>query len=561
MSTQIKGKITRSEFKQLMADTAAELRRRIEAEVTGLDDSPTAIAARRAKALDAATGYEFFCQTYFPHYLKTPSASSLHRHLFKRIPEIFAAPSGQNDAIAAPRGEAKSTFVSQLAVLWAVARRCKHYVIIGMDAFDQAAVMIEAIKAELEANPRLALDFPEICGQGRVWKEGVIVTKTGVKVEGVGSGKRLRGRRHGPHRPDLFILDDIENDENVKSPDQRDKTEGWVDKAVMNVGAADGSLDIIYVGTILHHDSVLARKLRNPMWRHTRLSSIIDWPVNLALWDRWEEIIRNDGPDTADHFYREHCAEMEEGAKVSWPEVRPLLLLMKLRVKIGRDAFDAEQQNDPLGSEGTLFSTDPVFWVEICHEWVFYGACDPSLGKFNKGRDPSAILVGGKIRDKGILDVIEASIRRRLPSLIIEDIIKFQEQYRCLKWAIESVQFQEFFRTELVAKSAARDIPVPAIPVIPSSDKNLRIESIQPHDRNGLIRYHPSLKALLDERRHFPELIGGHEDGLDCLEMLWSISQGGSMAAGVTVAPTVANRRSSSGTMYGRQSNRMYGRR
>ncbi|ENU8386896.1 hypothetical protein ACE259_001832, partial [Campylobacter coli] len=44
--------------------------------------------------------------------------------------------------------------------------------------------------------------------------------------------------------------------------DQRDKLEDWVDEAVLNLGSADGSLDVLYIGTILHNDSVLSRKLK-----------------------------------------------------------------------------------------------------------------------------------------------------------------------------------------------------------------------------------------------------------------------------------------------------------
>jgi len=558
MAARLANKVTVSEFKKFISDTAAEMRRKIEAEVTGLDDSAAAVADRRVKAL-APDGFEFFCRTYFPHYLKSPTASRLHRHLFKRLPEIVEMAEGQNDAIAAPRGEAKSTFCSQLFPLWCIARRKKHYIIVGMDAFDQAAVMVEAIKAELEANPRLALDFPEIYGQGRVWKEGVIVTRNGIKVEGVGSGKRLRGRRHGPHRPDLFVLDDIENDENVKSGDQRDKLEGWVDKAVMNVGAADGTLDIIYIGTILHYDSVLSRKLRNPMWRAIKFASIRRWPDNMDLWEKWEEIVRNFGNAEADKFYAANLAGMLKGAEVSWPEIRPLVALMKLRVKIGTAAFDAEQQNDPVSQEDALFGS-PTFWVEMLSDWIFYGVCDPSLGKNNRSRDPSAILVGGLIRKTGILDVVEASIKRRLPDRIIEDIIAFEEIYRCQKWGVEAVQFQEFFRTELVKRSAARSIPVPAIPLIPITDKNLRIERMQPHVNNGLVRFHADQTTLLDQMRHYPMV--DHDDGLDALEMLHSLAFGSGPAAGVTVAAAHRSPAStSSGGMFGRRSISMFGRR
>ncbi|CAH8721935.1 hypothetical protein WDD9_006538 [Paenibacillus melissococcoides] len=41
------------------------------------------------------------------------------------------------------------------------------------------------------------------------------MTSTDIKVEAIGSGKKIRGRRHRKWRPDLIVLDDIENDENV----------------------------------------------------------------------------------------------------------------------------------------------------------------------------------------------------------------------------------------------------------------------------------------------------------------------------------------------------------
>jgi predicted phage terminase large subunit-like protein len=532
-----------ADFKKLIAETAAALRRRIEAEVTGLDDSPGAVAQRRAKAL-APDGYRFFVETYFPHYIRGGGPSRLHAWLFERLPTVINRAGSGCEAIAAPRGEAKSTLCSQLLPLWTTARAVKHYVIIAMDAFDQAALMVEAIKAELEANPRLALDFPEMCGQGRLWREGVIVTANGVKIEAVGSGKRLRGRRHGPHRPDLVVLDDIENDENVRSPDQRNKLESWIDKAVGNLGGAGGGLDQIFIGTILHYDSVLARKLRHPLWHGVKFQSVIRWPDRLDLWERWREILANDGAGAAESFRLAQGAAMTEGAEVSWPGVRPFPDLMILRARIGDAAFDSEQQNDPISESDALFGKI-TFWVERQRDWIFLGACDPSLGKANKGRDPSALLVGGFSRETGKLDVIEALIRRRLPDLIIEDIIALQAEYHCLRWAVESVQFQEFFRTELVKRSAARGVPVPAVPVVPIADKSLRIERLQPHVANGLIRLSPAQTGLIDQMRHYP--LVDHDDGVDALEMLWTLAvtgagQGKPMAArnGRTTAAAIS---------------------
>ena len=506
---------------------AASLRRRIEAEVDGFDPDPAASARRRQRAQD---DFEYFCRTYFPHYVRLAN-SVLHDYLYRRLPEIAASDKAEADAIAAPRGEAKSTITSQLFVLWCILTERKRYAMIGMDAFDQAALMLEAIKAELEANPRLLMDFPEATGPGPVWQAGAIVTKNERKVEAVGSGKRIRGRRHGPHRPDLFVGDDLENDENVKTPEQRDKLQSWITKAVLKLGGAGEKFDVIVIGTVLHYDSVLARLLKNPLWRAARFKAIIRWPVNMALWDAWETLLLTQGEEAAASHYAEHREEMDEGAEVSWPEGRPLAALMKIRARDGHAAFDSELQNDPLSDDEAPFAKVIQFWQELPPRLLWFGACDPSLGKAGTSRDPSALLVGGLDRATGVLYVVRAEIRKRLPDRIIEDVIALNKEFPCQVWAVEAVQFQEFLRAELVKRSAARGAPVPARAVTPIADKLLRIESLQPHMANGLIRLHPSQTTLIDQLRHFPK--ADHDDGPDALHMLWAAAQSGRGSARV----------------------------
>lgn len=525
---------TKKSFLAELAQLAAGYRRQIEAEVDGFDPDPARRLERRQRALDPVAGYGFFVATYFPHYVRHPDQSELHRYLFSRLPQIVAAPGSESDAIAAPRGEAKSTLVTQLFTLWNIVTGRKHYPVIIMDSIDQAYPMLEAIKAELEFNPRLLMDFPEATGQGRVWQAGTIVTTNDVKVQVAGSGKKLRGLRHGPWRPDLAILDDIENDENVRSPEQRDKLEAWLKKTVLPLGGAGAKFDVIYIGTILHYDSVLSRTLANPLWRSARFRALLHWPDQMDLWERWEELLRNDGPEVADAFYLARQAEMDAGSVVSWT-ARPLLALMKIRARDGHDTFDSEYQNDPVSGDNAPFAKCIHFWVNRLNEWVFYGACDPSMGKAARGRDPSALLVGGLNRETGILDVVEASIKKRLPDRIIEDVIAFQRDYRCLVWGVETVQFQEFFKDELVKRAAVAGIPVPARGIKPMGDKSLRIETLQPHMANGLIRLHDSQAVLIAQLRHFP--MADHDDGPDALHMLWGIARSGAGRIEYTPAP------------------------
>ena len=507
------------EFLKSLAEYAAQLRQIIEAEVDGFDASTAAIAERRAKVLDPVNGYEYFVNTYFPHYVRSPEKSLLHKFLFSRLPEILRSSEGINEATAAPRGEAKSTLVTQLFTLWCVVTGRKHYAVIVMDSIDQAYPMLEAIKAELEFNPRLKTDFPEACGQGRVWQAGTAVTANEVKIQVAGSGKKLRGLRHGPYRPDLAVLDDIENDEQVRNPEQRDKLETWLKKAVLALGGAGQKFDVIYIGTILHYDSVLNRTLNNPFWHATKFKAMLEWPDRMDLWDRWEELYRNDGAEVAEAFYQAHKDEMERGAVTSWA-ARGVLALMKIRARDGHATFDSEYQNDPVSGEDAPFAKSMKFWTDLPSDLVYFGALAPSLGKAGASRDPSAIIIGGYQRETGKLYIVEAQIKKRLPDLIIEDVIRLHRQYRCKLWFIETVQFQEFLKDELVKRSAARGLPVPARAVKPITDKLLRIETLQPHMANGLILLHAGQTTLEQQFRHFP--MADHDDGPDAVQMLWA---------------------------------------
>lgn len=529
--------LSKKEFEAQLLELSASIRRTIEAEQVGFDPSRAAIDARRDKVRNPVGGFRYFVQNYFPHYVRHHDESELHKFLFSRLPEVVASTVSQQDAVAAPRGEAKSTIVTQLFTLWCIILELKKYPVIIMDSIDQAYPMLEAIKAELCWNPRLKMDFPDACGPGRVWQMGTILTATDIKVQVAGSGKKLRGLRHGPYRPDLAILDDIENDELVRNPDQRDKLDNWLKKTVLPLGGAGAKFDVIYIGTILHYDSVLSRTLKNPLWRRKRFKALIEWPSDMTLWDRWEEVLRNhdeDGEAMARAFYEQHREEMEAGSVVSW-SARPLYALMLIRARDGHSTFDSEYQNDPVSGEDAPFATCITFWVNRLREWSFFGALDPSLGKNGNSRDPSALLVGGFNRMTGVLDVVEAQIKKRLPDKIISDTIELQKEYRCLCWSVETVQFQEFLRTELVKRSAAQGVPVPAQPVIPHTDKLLRIESLQPHVLNGLIRLHPSQVTLIEQLRHFPK--GDHDDGPDALHMLWALCNSFGMSLDFRAVP------------------------
>lgn len=505
---------------QAFADAQRDL---IHAECEGFATDPAAREERRTRS---QKDFAFFSRTYFPHYIKG-EPSIFHTWFYEHVPKLIDEPAGQLVNVSAPRGEAKSTLGTQLLTIWLIVTERKHFIPIVMDAFDQAATMLEAIKAELAENPRLLMDFPDATGQGRVWNAAVILTKNNIKVQAFGAGKRMRGLRHGPFRPDFIALDDIENDENVQSKEQRDKKENWVLKTVLNLGPPDGTMDVLYLNTILHHDSVANRFHKKPRWVRIKFRAIVRWPDRMDLWQQWEELfVRSVEPDTegntidlAQAFYEANKRDMELGAVVSWPSVRPLLALMKIRAEDHR-AFDCEYQNDPTNEENAIF-TGMQYWHFVNREWVHRGIDDPSLGKAAKKNDPCCILVGASPRDELKLHIVEAVLTKLKPDKQIEKIIDFQLEYRCVTWGIENTAFQEYFREQLVKQSAKKFCPVPAIGISNDRDKDILIEGITPHVNNGLILFNQFHTVFNDNVKHYPE--AAHDDGPDGLQMLWKL--------------------------------------
>ncbi len=96
---------------------------------------------------------------------------------------------GSRQVVAAPRGHAKSTNFTFKDSLHAILYGYKHYILILSDSSEQAEGFLDDIKTELEDNPDIIMDFGSLKGD-KAWRTGVILTKTDIKAEAIGSGSR-----------------------------------------------------------------------------------------------------------------------------------------------------------------------------------------------------------------------------------------------------------------------------------------------------------------------------------------------------------------------------------
>lgn len=276
--------------------------------------------------------------------------------------------------MAAPRGHAKSTNLTFKGTMHAVLYGYKHYPIIISDSSEQAEGFLESIRVELEDNAAIREDFGELAGP--VWRGNVLVTKTNIKIEAIGSGKKIRGRKHRNWRPDLIVLDDVENDENVRTPEQRRKLRDWYNKAVSKAG--DDYTDIVYIGTLLHYDSLLANTLRNPAYQAIKYKAVIRWSKADALWREWEALYTDlDDPDRAAHalsYFEARRAEMLAGTEVLWEAKLSYYDLMCIRISEGESSFNSELQNEPINPDDCIFMEE---WLDYYNEAeINFGSAD-----------------------------------------------------------------------------------------------------------------------------------------------------------------------------------------
>lgn len=513
----------------------------------------------------AAFDMSYFGRAYLPHYFIRKSP-----HFHEELDEIWSRGvmkgknplneaktisrmKGSRQVVAAPRGHAKSTNFTFKDSLHAILYMYKHYILILSDSSDQAEGFLEDIKTEIEDNYNINLDFGSLKGD-KAWRTGVILTNTGIKVEAIGSGKKVRGRRHRSWRPDLIVLDDIENDENVATPEQRRKLSNWFTKAVSKAG--DTYTDIMYIGTILHYDSLLNNVLQNPRYKARKYRAVISDAVNTKLWEEWETIYTN----LFDELHEEHARKFFEvnredmllGAEVLWEDKLSYYDLMEIKVSEGEASFNSELQNDPVDPENATFNPEWFDYYEpgevdfSSPDFIFVGANDPSLGK-NKKSDTSSIINIALSLKTGYMYIETASVEKRKPDVIIDDVIevsrRLKRDYRkgFYKFGVETVQFQYFYKDVMAARSLEEGEYIPIEEIQSTANKVLRIESLQPLIKNKYIKFNREHKTLLKQMEEFP--MGRNDDAPDGLQMAVQLAQSIKGITGRTDYLTVIRRR------------------
>ncbi|MCM8797654.1 MAG: terminase family protein, partial [Candidatus Omnitrophica bacterium] len=412
-----------------------------------------------------------FAKLFTPHYLTQPP-SKRHLELYDLALRMLSE-RGRRVALAAPRQFGKTTLFTNIYLPYCVCYGKEQFIVIVSHTASQAIQILDNLKRELTGNVGFQETFPEIFeSEGAPkpprWTQNCIVTRNGIQILALGYGQQIRGRKHGPYRPSLVILDDLEASENMFSVETKEKMKSWLNKSVLRVGT--NQTNYLFLGNVLNSFSLLGEIIKEGKasgWDTTiRYQAIEQWPKHMHLWQVcWriyteQELYRGtSGPAGALQYYQDNKPSMDEGARTLWPEHWSLFQLM-MEYFQNEIAFLSEMQNTPpdasdlaLDVEGFHYWNDRFSSLEALLEFLskdgqcFFCACDPAMGKDAVRGDNSAIVIVG-YKDR-VYYILEADICHRNPDRLITDILAFCERYKFRKFAIEANGFQELIRRRL----------------------------------------------------------------------------------------------------------------
>lgn len=192
--------------------------------------------------------------------LMTAPPADHHRRFWAHVWDIRAGERPAPYVLILARGGAKSTS-AELATIALLAKQTRRYAWYISRTQDQADEHVQSI-AEILESPELARLHPQLgerllskYGYSEGWRVNRLRASDGSTIDAIGLDKAARGRRVGRQRPDLMIIDDIDD-----IRDSQDATQAILDSLRLKLLPAGApGLAVIAVQNLIIADGVFAR--------------------------------------------------------------------------------------------------------------------------------------------------------------------------------------------------------------------------------------------------------------------------------------------------------------
>ena len=446
-------------------------------------------------------------KVYFPNHFRIKSPKFHFKIIGLALTNRFLG-------VAAPRESSKSTLLSFLYPLHQLCFRRKRFIVIVSNTYAKAARTLENIKKEFRDNAALKKDYPIVITKDSEgdsifrWGDGF---ETRILCKGAEQIGSVRGEKFGAYRPDLIIVDDIEDDEMVRNPDRRRDLQDLYDEALIPAGEV-GIVQVIVVGTILHDDSLMAKIVSKEHY-----------------------------PEYRKLLYRAKVLQPNGTYLSLWHEKWTIFYLDQLE-KEKPDVFAKEMQNDPVsGQNQVFFKEDFRWWRRDTDKYVLFDENNKiiSMGSFKDCKSAIAIdlawserrtaddnvIMGGLLTPEYDLLIYSYIAQKGLrPEFINDYIFSLHTRLKALTGhytplGMEKAMREQVAKWDLEKEMRHRNHFITIQPIDWETDKIKRITSalLSRYKQHSI--YHMSgMGDLENQLLRFPS--GVHDDIIDCEQIL-----------------------------------------
>lgn len=462
-----------------------------------------------AVMLGAVDG-EFFSHYFFPKTVRQSSP------LFARqMWQLLDDPTARFLNFQMFRGSAKTTR-ARIATARRIAYGLSHTILYIGKSEGHAIRSIAWIKGAVERNRMFAETFN--LRPGGKWSEieAEIIHGTDeypIWIMGMGITGSVRGINRDDFRPDLIVIDDVLDDENSATPEQRDKLENLILGAVKaSLAPASETPDakMIILQTPLNKEDASTKALLDPEFRSLTVGVWTPETAGLPL-EQQESI----WPDR----YPSEVLRREKSAYIARNKLSVWLREFECRV-VSRETADFRPEWLRFYDEAprcafTIMAIDPV-----------PPPSPTEIAKGMKDKDYEVLAVIGC--NAGKFYLLEYSMHRgHDPSWTSAEFLRLAVKYWPRIVAIESVAYQRTLAWILrqVMARAARYFPIREV-----TDKRRKrdriIDSLNGVSSEGKLYVHNSHVDFIQQFNEYPDV--SHDDVLDTVSiaikeaMLWN---------------------------------------
>ncbi len=265
------------------------------------------------------------------------------------------------------------------------------------------------------------------------------------RIMGKGAEQKLRGLLWNGLRPDLVLIDDLENDELVMNKERRDKLKRWFRGALVPILSKKGKMR--FWGTILHMDSVLENLMPKEYDKYTVDNGLKMYSVNPRK-TMWKGI-----------KYRSHNPDF---TMILWPERYPKEFFktrMEEFTAAGMmDLYSQEYLNNPIDETVSYFKRGDFLAMQkedYESKVNYYITLDPAISQESRA-DYSVFCIAGVDENRTV--ILKSVIRERLDAKEIVDLLlALQRTYEPEAFGIEKMMVTQaigpFLREQMIAEN------------------------------------------------------------------------------------------------------------